>query len=353
MLKMHDLNVASVAKNTDETVVITFDVPEELKADYRYKQGQHLTLCRDFNGEELRRSYSICASVAENTLKVAVRNVEGGRFSGYANDDLKAGDKIAVIPPAGHFFVDLDEKQARTYVAFAAGSGITPIMSIIKTTLETEPKSKFMLFYGNRTAASTIFLRELGSLKNQHMDRFSYWHFLSQQDTDVDLFNGRLDAEKLEKIIPNLMDPNFIDHAFVCGPDALIDTVVGVLKKVGMSDDTVHFEKFLSEGQVANVSARAKAKGGTAKMTLIIDGDEMVLNGDRETAILDNAIKGDLDVPFACKGGVCCTCRAKVISGEVDMVLNQGLEPEEVEAGYVLTCQSYAVSDEVVLSYDE
>lgn len=353
MFKIHDLTISSLEKNTPETVVIGFDVPDELKEDYAYTQGQHITLIRDFDGEELRRSYSICSGVSECALTVAVRQVDGGRFSTFANSELSIGDTLPVMTPTGHFYVDLDANQARTYVAFASGSGITPIMSIIKTTLETEPDARFFLFYGNRTGRSTLFRNEISYLKNQYLDRFSYWHFLSQEDLELDFFQGRLDGDKVKGISERILDLKTVDHTFVCGPEAMIDSVVDALEALGVDADKVHNEKFLSEGQAAAAPKRAKEASGIATLNLIMDGDEFTIKADHETAILDAAVDGGLDAPYACKGGVCCTCRAKVLSGEVEMVLNQGLEPEEVEAGYVLTCQSFPISDDVTLSFDD
>lgn len=353
MHTLHELTVSSVEKNTPETVVVTLDVPEALREEFRYRQGQHLTLRKDIGGEDLRRSYSICSSVADDALKVAIRKVEGGRFSTYANEELSAGDTLDVIAPAGHFYVDLDGGAERTYVAFASGSGITPIMSIIKTTLESEPNARFMLFYGNRTKRSTIFLDEIALLKNRFMDRFSYWHFLSQEDLEVEFFKGRLDGDKVKGVFERIVDVNMVDHAFVCGPEAMIDGVVEALGDVGLAKEAIHFEKFLSEGKKTTAPKRVQEATGLATMTLVINGDESNVKADKEVAILDAALDQGLDVPFACKGGVCCTCRAKVLDGEVEMVLNQGLEPAEVEAGYVLTCQSFAVTDKVTLSFDE
>ena len=296
--KAHELAVSAIDFNTPETAVVTLSVPDELKSDYIYKQGQHLTFIEEINSEEVRRSYSICSSVRDDELKVAIRKVKDGRFSTFATENLAVGDKLKVMEPAGNFYVDLDASTSRTYVAFASGSGITPIISIIKTTLETEPNARFFLFYGNRTGRSTIFRDEISFLKNKYVDRFSFWHFLSQEDLEIDFFRGRMDGEKVKGINEKLLNIKLVDHAF-------------------------------------------------------IDDEEVTLNSDHKMSILDAAVEGGLDAPFACKGGVCCTCRAKVLKGEVEMVLNQGLEPEEVEAGYVLTCQSFAISEEVTLSYDD
>lgn len=353
MQKHHALSISSIEKNTPETVVVTFDVPKALQEEYTYKQGQHITLIKNFEGEELRRSYSICSGVSEKSLCVAIRQVNDGRFSTFANDDLKVGDSLEVLAPAGHFYIDLDENAERTFVAFAAGSGITPIMSIIKTTLEREPKSRFLLFYGNRSASSTIFRDELAGLKNRYMDRFSLYHFLSQEERDVDFFNSRLDEATVSRILETIIKPGDIDHAFICGPEAMIDDVADALQKAGLAKDAVHFEKFLSEGQKAVAPVRAQDVEGLAKLKFIIDGDEKTVKSDHSKALLDAAIDSGLDVPYGCKGAVCCTCRARVVSGEVEMTLNQGLEPEEVEAGYVLTCHSFAISDAVTISFDD
>ncbi|WND01541.1 phenylacetate-CoA oxygenase/reductase subunit PaaK [Temperatibacter marinus] len=353
MYQKHPLKVAHVIKNTPETVVVTFQVPPHLKEAYRYEQGQHITLIKSIDGSEIRRSYSICSSVSEEALTVAIRKVEGGLFSTFANDQLVAGDELEVMTPSGKFNVDLNPTEQRTYVAFAAGSGITPIMSIIKTTLEIEPCARFMLFYGNRTGRSTLFREEIAQLKNRFIDRFSYWHFLSQEDLEIPFFQGRLDSQKIRGIFGRMVDISQVDHTFVCGPEAMIDAVIEVTAEAGVPSMLVHHEKFLSEGQKPAAPKRAMATEGLAKINLIMDGDEKSIRADHEVSILDAAVDGGLDAPFACKGGVCCTCRAKVLKGDVEMVLNQGLEPEEVAAGYVLTCQSFAVSEEVTLSFDE
>jgi ring-1,2-phenylacetyl-CoA epoxidase subunit PaaE len=351
--KAHELAVSAIDFNTPETAVVTLSVPDDLKSDYIYKQGQHLTFIEEINSEEVRRSYSICSSVRDDELKVAIRKVKDGRFSTFATEKLAVGDKLKVMEPAGNFYVDLDASTSRTYVAFASGSGITPIISIIKTTLETEPNARFFLFYGNRTGRSTIFRDEISFLKNKYVDRFSFWHFLSQEDLEINFFRGRMDGEKVKGINEKLLNIKLVDHAFICGPEAMIDGVSQGLLDVGMAENKIHFEKFMSEGQTAALPDSTSVASGLAKLTLIIDDEEVTLNSDHKMSILDAAVEGGLDAPFACKGGVCCTCRAKVLKGEVEMVLNQGLEPEEVEAGYVLTCQSFAISEEVTLSYDD
>lgn len=358
MSRFHDLKVRSVESETPEAVAITFDVPDGDADAFRYQPGQHLTIRREINGEDVRRSYSICSSVGENTLKIAVRHVEDGRFSGFANSDLSEGDTLQVFPPVGHFNVDLEPDSARNYVAVAAGSGITPILSIIKTTLETEPKSTFTLFYGNRTAASTMFRREISELKNRYLARFTFFHFLSQENLELDLFQGRIDGEKVKSIFERMIKPEWIDHFFLCGPGSMITEVGEALLAHGIDRERIHFERFTTEGEGEQKATRPAPKSQKvadgAEITVVLDGEEkMFTHPDPETTILDAASDAGADVPFACKGGVCCTCRAKLISGEVNMVLNYGLEQDELDAGYILTCQSFPVTDKVVVDYDQ
>lgn len=356
MRKFHNLQVKEVIQETPDAVSVTFGVPEDIQDIFVYTQGQHLTLRKEIEGEDLRRSYSICTSVAEKKVKVAIRKVVDGRFSGYANSSLKEGDHLEVMSPAGHFYVDLDEKESRTFVGFAGGAGITPVISIIKTTLETEPNSNFMLFYGNRSRQSTIFREEISFLKNKYMGRFSFWHFWDEEEMEIEFFKGPITEDKVGRLLETVIDIKKVAHTFVCGPEPMMNTIEGVLEKAGVSPAQVHSERFLSEGQgPAKLPKKdhKAAEGIVSEVTIVLDGYEQKVRVDGLKPILDSAIDAGLDVPFACKGGVCCTCRAKVIEGEVSMVLNQGLEPEEVEAGYVLTCQSFPVSETVKLSYDE
>lgn len=357
MKKFHTLTVSEVKRETPETVSLTFAVPAEEQELFRYRQGQHLTLRSTIEGEDIRRSYSICTSVADACLKVAVRQLEGGAFSTFANEELKAGDQLEVMPPLGHFYIDLDPASARNYAMFAAGSGITPILSIIKTTLEEEPHARVTLLYGNRTSESTLFKSEISDLKNRYLDRFTFFHFFSQQPLEVDFFNGRLDGEKTREIMTRLMGGRKVDHAFVCGPQAMIEAVTDGLKAHGLSSAAIHSELFVAgEGALKAPKRQAKAveQAGRATLDIIMDGEtKRVQMPDGETSILDAAAKAGMDVPFSCKGGVCATCRARVLEGDVEMTLNYGLEKEEIAAGFVLTCQSYPVTPHVKLSYDE
>lgn len=357
MKKFHSLTVTEVKRETPETVSLTFAVPDDERELFAYKQGQHLTLRTEIDGDEVRRSYSICSSVADACLKVAVRQVEGGAFSTFANENLKAGDQLEVMPPLGHFNIELDPSAARNYAMFAAGSGITPILSIIKTTLEEEPRARVTLLYGNRTSESTLFKSEISDLKNRYLDRFTFFHFFSQQPLEVDFFNGRLDQEKTREIMQRLVGAQTIDHAFVCGPQAMIEAVTEGLKGCGLALSAIHSELFVAgEGTAKAPKRKAKAveQAGRATLEIIMDGEsKRVSMPDGETSILDAAAAAGMDAPFSCKGGVCATCRAKVIEGEVEMALNYGLEKEEIAQGFVLTCQSYPTTPHVKLSFDE
>ncbi|MGY8986849.1 MAG: FAD-binding oxidoreductase, partial [Sphingomonadales bacterium] len=299
MRKFHELKIKEVIKETPDAVSITFEVPTKLEKVFTFVQGQHLTLRKEINGEDLRRSYSLCTSVNEGKLKVAIRKVIGGRFSNFANENFKKGDLVEVMAPAGHFYVDLNEKKTRRYVAFAAGSGITPIMSIIKTTLEIEPNSKFMLFYGNRTRQSTIFRDEISFLKNKYIDRFSYWHFFDEEDLEIEFFKGPMTEDKIKKLLKTLIDVNEIDHTFVCGPEMMMDTIIDVFTKTGVSPEKLHSERFLSEGYTPaslSVEDQKTAKEMDSEVTIILDGDEQKIKMDGFLPILDKAMEAGLDV---------------------------------------------------------
>ncbi len=359
MARFHVLTIAEVVRETEDAVVVTFELPADLADDYAYLQGQHLTLRRRIDGEDLRRNYSICSGVDEGRLSIAIKKVEGGRFSSFANDSLRPGDSLEVLTPTGSFHTPLDPVQAKTYVAFAAGSGITPIMSIIKTTLAREPESRFLLFYGNRSVASIIFREALEDLKDRYLDRFSLFHVLSREKQEVELFNGRLDAAKAEALLAAFCPVETIDEAFICGPGTMIEAISGKLVDLGLPEAKVHFELFTTDVQRApelRPVEHGKVEGGgnSADITVILDGvrTRFRLPYDGES-LLDAALKEGLDLPFSCKGGVCSTCRAKVAEGKVDMTVNYALEDAEIAAGFVLTCQSHPLTETVVLDYDE
>lgn len=357
MIHFHSLSVKQVEKETDDCVSIEFDVPEELKEIFHFKQGQNLTIKKMMNGEELRRNYSICTSPFDNKLKVAVKKAEGGLFSTWANEKLKAGDVLDVLPPTGKFYTELNPSQNKNYIAFAAGSGITPILSIIKTTLLTEPKSTFTLVYGNRTKNSIIFKEELEALKDKFMDRFRIYHILSREQTDAAINYGRIDVDKLQLIFDKLIDLKTSDDFFVCGPEAMIFCIKGYLETRGVASDKIHFELFTVPGEekskIKIQKTKEEAQGPTAKVSVKLDGIvfdfELEYEGE---SVLDAALKQGADLPYACKGGVCTTCKAKLTEGKVNMDVNWGLEPEEVEKGFILTCQSHPITEKIFVDFD-
>jgi len=357
--RFHRLAVADVQRETPYAVVVTFDVPDDLAAAYRFTQGQFLTLRADLDGEEVRRSYSICSAAHEPRLRVAIKRVDGGRFSIYANERLEPGAALEVMTPEGRFFTRLDPAHRKHHVAFAAGSGITPVLSLVKTTLAAEPESRFTLVYGNRYVRSIMFCDELEDLKDRYLGRFALYHVLSRDHQEVELFNGRIDEAKCAVLFDTLIPIAGIDEAFVCGPAGMIDSVTAALKRHGLPPERLHVERFASPTQPAPQVARvgaplADAEGPAANVTVIADGKTRHVRVAYEgESILDMALHAGADLPFACKAGVCCTCRARLVEGEVRMDKNFALDDAELARGFVLTCQSHPVTERVVLSYDE
>ena len=356
MIHFHALKVKNIEKETEDCVSIEFEVPVELEQVFQFKQGQNLTIKKILNGEELRRSYSICTSPFDKKLKVAVKKAEGGLFSTWANEELKKGEVLDVLPPTGNFYTELNPAQRKNYVAFAAGSGITPILSIIKTTLITEPESTFTLVYGNRTKNSIIFKEDLEALKDKFIDRFRVYHILSRELTEAEINSGRIDVDKLELLFNKVIDQNACDEYFICGPEELIFCIKGYLEGRGISNHKIHFELFTVPGQKKSQVETQKPEieeGPKANVSVKLDGIVFVfdLNYDSES-ILDAALKQGADLPYACKGGVCTTCKAKLIEGEISMDVNWGLEPDEVAKGYILTCQSHPKTGKVVIDFD-
>jgi ring-1,2-phenylacetyl-CoA epoxidase subunit PaaE len=350
--KFHRLRIREVRRETPECVSLAFDVPADLAADYRFVQGQHLNLRAVLDGEEARRSYSICSGVDDGELRVAIKKVPGGRFSVWANERLAAGDAIDVMTPEGRFFTPLDPAQAKHYVAFAAGSGITPVLSLARTALAREPRSRFTLVYGNRRLASTMFNEALCELKDRYLSRFVVYHVFSREPQEVELFNGRIDAAKVRAFLDSLIPAAGIDEAFVCGPASMIDEVEAALAAAGVPREHVHVERFGVPGQAA--AAVDDADAAEARVTLVIDGVRREIDFHRgQHSILEAGRAAGIDLPFSCKGGMCSTCRAKLLDGEVRMAKNYALEPHEVAAGFVLTCQSYPLSGRVVISFDD
>ncbi len=357
-VKFHTLKVASLTKETNDCTSISFDLPTELQDIFNYKQGQYLTLKTEINGEEVRRSYSLCSSPNEEEMKVAVKKIEGGLFSTFANDVLQVGDTLDVMPPMGNFYTDLNPQQKKSYVAFAAGSGITPMMSIIKATLETEPHSQFILLYSNRNIHSIIFKEEIEGLKNKYLDRFQAYYFLSREMQDIPLFNGRFDVDKLEHILGKLIHTEQVDDFFICGPEEMIFCIQDELLKREVDKKKIHFELFTTAN--SKKGGQQKRKTTTSKndkisqVTIIDSGSSFQFDLSQGTNnILDAALLNGADLPYACKGGVCCTCKAKLIEGQVEMEVNYALEPEEVEQGYILTCQALPLTEKVVVNFDD
>jgi ring-1,2-phenylacetyl-CoA epoxidase subunit PaaE len=352
----HTLTIEGVTRETADAVALSFAVPEDLRAAFAFKPGQHLTLRADINGEDVRRNYSICVAPSEGTLRVAIKAIEGGVFSNWAACNIKPGDAIEALPPHGSFTIDFDPARVAHYVGFAGGSGITPILSILKSALDTEPQSRFTLFYGNRDSASVIFLEELAELKNRYMGRFQLFHFLAEEEEDIALFNGRLDAEKCREIIDTMINPNSIRDFFICGPGPMMDAAEAALQARGVTAAKIHIERFTagrpSAAQAEMLAAQVDKAAG-ARMRITLDGRTRTISFDRTAGnILDSARAGGMPAPYACKAGVCATCRAKVISGSVTMAARYGLTDEEVAAGYVLTCQSIPDGDAIALDYD-
>jgi len=353
----HALTVSDIRRETADCVSVAFDVPKTLKEDYSFIQGQYLTLRNRINGEEIRRSYSICSSPLDGELRVAIKKVPDGVFSTYANEELKKGEQLEVMTPEGNFFRPLNADHSHLYVAFASGSGITPLLSIIRTTLEVESTSRFTLFYGNRNNSSVIFKEQLEDLKNEFMGRLEIHYILSREDQGTDWLKGRIDGEKCRHFAKSFFEPQKVNTFFLCGPVGMIEEVSATLTDLGVDKKNILFELFTTVGgkqKDITQGAPLKAKGIVSRVTVVLDTEETHFEIDANgKSILDAALDAGADVPFACKGAVCCTCRAKVLEGEVEMDMNYALEEEEVEEGYVLTCQSHPRSERVVISYDE
>jgi ring-1,2-phenylacetyl-CoA epoxidase subunit PaaE len=357
-LRFHPLAVKDIRIETADCVSVSLEIPAELSAAFRFIPGQYLTFRKFLDGAEVRRSYSICSGPGDGELRVAIKKVENGKFSTFANEVLKKGDVLEVMPPMGNFTPRSRDGQARNYLAFVAGSGITPVMSIMKAVLEEDANSTFTLVYGNRSRNSIIFREEIEALKNKYMLRMRLYHILSREYMDIPLFSGRINAAKCAEFCEKLIDTSTIDEAFVCGPEEMILSVKQQLMDLAMPAANVHMELFTSPDQpkAANekwVSANKGDEGPKSKVSITLDGAtfdmDVAFNGE---TILDAALKSGADLPYACKGGVCCTCRAKVTEGEVEMDVNYALEHDEIEKGYVLTCQAHPRTERVVIDFD-
>jgi len=351
------LRIKKINKETDQCVSVEFEIPESLSNSFQFKQGQSLTMRTNLSGEEVRRTYSLCSSPLDKKWKVAIKKVEGGLFSSFANENLKEGDLLDVMEPVGKFYTELDPSNKKNYLAFAAGSGITPVISIIKTALRTELQSTFTLVYGNRSRSSIIFFEELEGLKNKFIDRFSFINVLSRERTETPINFGRIDIGKLTEL-EKLIDYKKMDEIFICGPEEMIFCVKNFLEQKDISEKKIHFELFTTSGQkkqgTRDKEQESTSGGPKSLITVKVDGRsfDFGLSLSSDTTILDAALKEGADLPFACKGGMCCTCKAKLLEGEVEMDVHWGLEHEEIERGYILTCQSHPKTEKVVVDFD-
>jgi ring-1,2-phenylacetyl-CoA epoxidase subunit PaaE len=351
----HALQVAQIVPETAEANSIRFEVPPELRGVFAFNAGQHLTLRAIIDGEEIRRNYSLCTAPDEMDWMVTVKRIAGGIFSNWVGDNLKAGDTLEVMPPHGSFTCDFDPSKARHFVGIAGGSGITPVMSLIRTALKSEPQSRFTLLYGNRDSSSIIFLDALAELKDRFMDRLELYHFLAEEEGDFDLFNGMLDRARCDQAIAALVpDAEDVAGWFICGPGPMMDAAEGTLLDRNVDRDRIHIERFTADRPSAALAKemaelQTRAAGTTVAVTL--DGRTRRVPFT-EANILDSARAAGLPAPFACKAGVCATCRARVTSGKIEMAARYGLTDEEVAEGYILTCQSVPVGDGVAVDYD-
>jgi ring-1,2-phenylacetyl-CoA epoxidase subunit PaaE len=352
-VEFHPLRVLEVSPLTDESVTVTFDVPEELAGTFEYLPGSHVTMRARIDGEDVRRSYSICSNANDGKLRVGVKRLPGGVFSSWAVDHLRAGDEIEVMPPVGEFTIHPDPGSPRHRVAIAAGSGITPVLSLISTTLESEPESSWTLLYGNRTANSVMFLDELEGLKDRYPDRFQLLHVLSREGSDLPLLSGRIDDAKIRLVHDRLLGGREVDDWYLCGPYNMVMTARKTLGDLGVDEDRIHDELFFAGPlDQASLPPEPPPGEGSVDLTVILDGRAVQTRMDPETSILDAALRVRSELPFSCKGGMCASCKGRIEEGEVRMDKNYALVDSELEAGYVLTCQSHPVTDRVVVRYD-
>lgn len=357
MAAFYPLKTKQLTKETTDCTSVTFEVPEKLVEEFRFKQGQYLTLKTEIDGKEVRRSYSLCSGPHEGELKVAVKKIPDGTFSTFVNDELQEGDILEVMPPMGDFYTEMNPANSKNYIAFAAGSGITPIMSIMKAVLKAEPNSTFTLFYVNKYASTVIFKEEIEGLKNIFLDRLRVFHFFSREISDLPLFSGRMTGEKAKDILDKLIDLKKDHEFFLCGPQEMVFDIRDTLEEAGVKKENVHFELFTSADGGENkkrIQTKLAKQEKVCEVFIKDGGNSFGFNLPMGTDnILDAAIARGADLPYSCKGGVCSTCKAKLVEGEIEMAVNYALEPEEVEAGYILTCQAYPVSEKVIVDYDE
>jgi ring-1,2-phenylacetyl-CoA epoxidase subunit PaaE len=353
----HDLPVRAVDRLTDDAVAITFQVPEALREHFAFRAGQHLTVRRLADGEDVRRSYSICSTPADlaghGTLRIGVKQIAGGAFSAFAASSLRPGDTVQVLAPLGHFTTDFEAGRGRHYAALVAGSGITPVLSLVATALTVEPASRFTVLFGNRSAATVMFAEELADLKDRYPDRLHLVHVFSREPQGSALLSGRLDAARFGALLEVLVDPATVDEWFLCGPQGMVLDAREVLGARGVADGQVHTELFhVADAPEPPAPAPGGEPAGEVTVTVLLDGRASTVTMGRTERVLDAALRVRPELPFACRGGVCSTCRAKLVNGEVTMARNYALEPDELAAGYVLTCQSSPITDELTVDYD-
>lgn len=357
MARFHDLKVTDIHKTIRDAVVLTLEPVNGAAEEFDFTAGQYLTFRRDFDGEELRRSYSICAGKDDGVLQVGIKRVEGGAFSGWANTELSVGDIVQAMPPMGSFHAPIDASAEKKYLGFAGGSGVTPVLSILKTTLAREPQSQFTLIYANKGINTIMFREELEDLKNLYMGRFNVIHILETDAQDIDLFTGLVTQEKCAELFKHWVDIENVNTAFICGPEPMMLGIAAALREHGLDDSQIKFELFASaqpgRAKRKTSSADADRKDNQTSASITLDGSTQSLTIPKDLSILDAALENAMDAPYACKAGVCSTCRCKVLEGEVEMIANHALEDYEVEKGYVLSCQAYPVTDRVVVDYDQ
>jgi ring-1,2-phenylacetyl-CoA epoxidase subunit PaaE len=356
MARFYDLTVTDVRKTIRDAVVVTLRPDPDDAAVFAFKQGQYLTFRRDFDGDEVRRCYSICAGLDDGVLQVGIKRVDGGAFSTFANTALCTGDRLQVMPPMGAFTCEIDPNASRRYLGFAGGSGITPVLSILKTILAREPLSEFTLVYANRRVNTIMFREEIEDLKNLHMGRLQVIHVLEHDAQEIELFTGRVTEEKCAELFSGWIDVGAMDMAFICGPEPMMQGIARALEAHGMAKDRIRYELFTSAAQQGRLPQRAGAKaeatGKAITLSVTLDGATREFEMSPDQTVLEAALAHDIDVPFSCRAGVCSTCKCKLIKGEVEMAANHALEDYEVAQGYILSCQAYPLTDAVAVDYD-
>lgn len=356
MAGFHDLTIAEIVRETSDAVALAFDIPEELRETFAFKAGQYLTLAAKIDGEDIRRSYSICSMPGDSHLRVGVKKVADGRFSSFVGGMLSAGDTMRVMPPEGRFTPKIG--GSHDYILIAAGSGITPMLSIAKTVLGREPQSSIALIYGNRSTDTIMFREALDDLKDRYLGRFTLIHILSREKQDVELLNGRIDGARIAELATRrLIDPLHADGVFLCGPGEMIDDVTAALKQLGVDPEKIRFERFTPAGDIAprrvpSAATREVMEKGVP-VEIVLDGvRRSFAMGDAEESVLVAAHRAGIELPYSCAGGMCCTCRCRVVEGATEMAVNYSLEKWEIEAGFTLACQSRPVSEKLVLDFD-